>query len=152
MGLNEEPQFIIWPETHFLFVEGIGPFMTSAPQSWQKFHMHLLVLRAQYTITGFMSLYKIGPLIYRAGVAVSEPAGDLPEGFRSTNFSGGRYALFTLKGSYAQLPEATGRAWQIVSEKGLTVRDDFAIENYTNNPATTAEADLISEILIPVLD
>jgi len=152
MGLTEVPQFITWPETHFLFVEGIGPFVTSAPQCWQTFHQHLPVLRDRYTITGFMSLYKVGPLIYRAGVAVSAPGGDLPEGIRSTQFSGGRYALFTLKGSYAQLPAATGRAWQIVSEKGLTVRDDFAIENYTNNPATTAEADLISEILIPVFD
>jgi len=152
MSMTEEPEFVTWPEIHYIFVEGIGPFQTTAPQSWQQFHANLPVLSSKYQITGFVSMYKIGPLIYRAGVAVSAPPADLPEGFRYTKFSGGKYARFVLTGPYAQLPEATGRAWKIFSERGLTLRDDFALENYVNNPSTAPEAELISEILIPTLD
>lgn len=152
MSLTEEPQFVNWPVTHYIFVEGIGPFQNTAPQAWQKLHAHLDKLREQYTITGFLSLYKIGPQIYRAGVSLSAPPAELPEGFQYEKFNGGRYARFVLTGSYAQLPEASGRVWKIVSGKGLAGRDDFAIENYVNNPATAPEAELITEILVPTSD
>ena len=46
---------------------------------------------------------------------------------------------------------ASGRVWQIVSESKLPLRDAWAIENYVNDPRTTAEADLVTEILVPTL-
>jgi DNA gyrase inhibitor GyrI len=39
--------------------------------------------------------------------------------------------------------------WNAVSEKGISVRDDFAIENYTNDPRVTPEDRLITEIMVP---
>jgi DNA gyrase inhibitor GyrI len=37
----------------------------------------------------------------------------------------------------------------MVGEQVIQVRDDFFIENYANDPRTTPEAELITQILIP---
>jgi hypothetical protein len=37
----------------------------------------------------------------------------------------------------------------MVKEQQIPVRDDFYLENYVNDPKTTPEAQLVTEILIP---
>jgi effector-binding domain-containing protein len=56
-----------------------------------------------------------------------------------------------LTGSYAQLPEASGRVFEIVAEKKIQMRDAYCIENYANDPRTTPEDQLVTEILIPTV-
>jgi effector-binding domain-containing protein len=56
-----------------------------------------------------------------------------------------------LTGPYPQLGAATGRVFQIVDERKIPMRDDYCIENYVNDPRTTPEERLITEILIPTL-
>jgi len=152
MRLNEEAQIVTWPETHYVCVKAEGPFQQTAPRAWQQMHAHLPTLRERYAITGFLSLYKMNPMLYCAGVSLAEVPGELPAGIQYMNFSGGAYIRFVLTGAYAQLPQASGRAWQIVAERNMPVRDGFAIENYVNNPALAPEAELITEILIPTFD
>ena len=36
MNLTEQPEDVTWPETHYAFVEKVGPFMNTAPQAWQE--------------------------------------------------------------------------------------------------------------------
>jgi DNA gyrase inhibitor GyrI len=98
-----------------------------------------------------MSLYKVGPKIYRAGVAVAAAPKNLPENVRYEKFKGGKYSKFVLTGSYANLPQASGRVFEIVAEKKIQMRDDYCIENYTNDPRTTPEDQLVTEILIPTV-
>jgi DNA gyrase inhibitor GyrI len=98
-----------------------------------------------------MSLYKVGPKIYRAGVAVATEPKNLPENIRYEKFKGGKYSKFVLTGSYANLPQASGRVFEIVAEKKIQMRDDYCIENYTNDPRTTPEDQLVTEILIPTV-
>ncbi len=150
MNLTEKPEFIEWSETHYVFVEAIGPFMQNAQKAWQTAHSLVPALTQRNKITGYMSLYKVGPQVYRAGFALAAAPVDLPEGLHYEKFSGGRYARFVLTGSYAQLPQACGRAFAMVAEQKLAVRDGFNIENYVNNPSVTPEAELITEILFPV--
>jgi DNA gyrase inhibitor GyrI len=150
MNLTQEPEIVNWPATHYVFVERIGPFMTNAPQAWQELHKLTHAISAQNQIVGAMSLYKIGPKIYRAGFSLAAPAMELPDGMQSIEFGGGKYSRFVLTGSYANLGEATGRAWSMAAEK-IQVRDDFAIENYVNDPKTTPEGELITEILVPTV-
>lgn len=40
MNLTELPESVTWPETHYVFVERIGPFPTNAPQAWQSLHQN----------------------------------------------------------------------------------------------------------------
>ena len=98
-----------------------------------------------------MSLYKVGPKIYRAGVTVAAEPKNLPENVRYEKFKGGKYSKFVLTGSYANLPQASGRVFEIVAEKKIQMRDDYCIENYTNDPRTTPEDQLVTEILIPTV-
>ena len=98
-----------------------------------------------------MSLYKTGPKVYRAGFALAGPPVDLPAGLAYEHFNGGKYARFILTGPYSDLPAASGVVWSTIGEKKTAVRDDFAIENYMNDPRVTPEDQLITHIMIPVM-
>jgi effector-binding domain-containing protein len=150
MNLTEEPEIVTWPESHYVFLERTGPFMSTAPQAWQEMHRHAPKISEHNKITGAMSLYKVGPKIYRAGFLLSAPAAKLPEGVRYVRFGGGKYSRFVLTGPYTEMPQASGRVWEIVAEKKITLREEFAIEHYVNDPKTTPADQLITEILVPM--
>jgi DNA gyrase inhibitor GyrI len=149
MNLTQTPEIVIWPETHYVYLEKIGPFQNTAPQAWQELRQFLPKLYEHNHVTGFISLYKPGPKLYRAGVSVDAAPQNLPAGLAYAKFEGGKYSRFVLTGPYSQLPEASGRVFQIVAEKKIALRDDFCIENYVNDPRTTPEPQLITQILIP---
>jgi DNA gyrase inhibitor GyrI len=149
MNLTEKPEIVNWPPTHYVFIHKVGPFIESAPQAWQDLHKLIPQIAENNEITGYMSLYKVGPKIYRAGVSVAAPPTKLPDGLQYEEFKGGKYSRFELAGSYAQLPQASGRVFEIVAETKLKTRDDYNIENYVNDPRTTPEDKLLTQILIP---
>ena len=151
LKLTEEPDIVNWPETHYVFVEKIGPFQETAPQAWQSVHQVVPGIPEQNKITGYMSLYKVGPKIYRAGVSLAAEPKNLPSSLKYEKFKGGKYSRFVLTGPYSNLPDASGRVFEIVAEKKIQMRDDFCIENYTNDPRTTPEDQLVTEILIPTV-
>ncbi|HTW62786.1 MAG TPA: GyrI-like domain-containing protein [Terracidiphilus sp.] len=150
MALKETPDTVQWPETHYVFLEKIGSIPQNAPQAWQEFHKFMPELQARNQVTGAMSLYRMGPEIYRAGYRLAAPPAELPAGLRYEKFAGGKYTRFVLKGPYTQLGPATGRVMQLAAEQRIPLRDDFNIENYVNDPSKTPEAELITEILIPI--
>ncbi len=149
VDLTREPDTVNWPETHYVFVEKIGPFHQSAPQAWQEAHRLTAALAEHNSVTGYFSLYKVGPRIYRAGVSVGAPPVNLPEGMSYEKFPGGKYSRFILIGPYSNLPEASGRAHDLMAEKHIPLRDGYNIENYVNDPRVTPEDKLITEILFP---
>jgi effector-binding domain-containing protein len=149
MNLNETPQSVEWPETHYVYLEKVGPFMQNAPAAWNEVHKLIPAVAEHSQITGYMSLYEVGPQIYRAGVAVAAAPSGLPVGLQYEIFSGGKYCKFVLTGSYANLPKACGRVAELAQELKLPVRDGFNIENYINDPRVTPEDQLITEILVP---
>ena len=149
LNLTEKPEIVTWPETHYAFIEKIGPFQDTAPQAWKELHQLIPAISQHNQITGYTSLYKIAPKIYRAGVSLSAEPKNLPPGVQYTKFPGGKYSRFVLTGPYSNLPEASGRVFQMVSDQKIPLRDDFNIENYVNDPRTTPESDLITQILFP---
>jgi effector-binding domain-containing protein len=149
MSFNEHPEVVTRPEMHYVFVEKIGPFMENAGKAWQEAHPLVPALSENNQITGYMALYKMGPKIYRAGFSIAAPPVKLLEGLRYVKFPGGKYLRFELTGPYDQLPQASGRAWAIVAEKKIEVRDDFAIENYVNDPRATPPEQLVTHIMVP---
>ena len=149
LQLTEVPEVVTWPETHCVFIEKVGPFQNTAPQAWQQMHQLVPQVLEQNKITGYMSLYKIAPQIYRAGVALAATPKDLPAGLAYEKFPGGKYSRFVLTGPFSNLPAACGRVFQIVAETKIPLRDDFGIENYVSDPRTTPEDQLITEILVP---
>jgi effector-binding domain-containing protein len=148
MNLTEEPEIVQWPLTHYVFIERTGPFMKIAPQAWQELHQLKFLISERNKIVGAMALYKM-PNVYRAGFVLAAAAEGLPKEVRYEEIPGGQYSRFVLTGPYSNLPQASGRVWEIVSRRSLFVRDDFAIENYVNDPMSTPEDKLITEILVP---
>ena len=149
LNLTEKPEIVTWPETHYAFIEKVGPFQDTAPQAWKELHQLIPAISQHNQITGYTSLYKVAPKIYRAGVSLTAEPKNLPPGVRYEKFKGGKYSRFVLTGPYSNLPEASGRVFQMVSDQKIPLRDDFNIENYANDPRTTPESDLITQILIP---
>lgn len=147
MNLTETPEIVIWPETHYVFLEKIGPFQNIAPAAWQtKF---VPAISKHNKINGYMSLYKVGPKIYRAGVSVAAAPQQVSENLGYEKFKGGKYMKFVLTGPYSNLPQGSGRVFEIVAERKIEMRDDYCIKNYANDPRTTPEDKLITEILVP---
>lgn len=151
MNLTSDPQVVHFPATHYVFVEKTGPFQNTAPAAWQSAHAFVPELSKKNQIAGYMSLYKMGPKVYRAGFALAGPPVDLPHGLAYEKFNGGKFVRFVLTGPYSDLPAASGAAWNTASEKKIAVRDDFAMENYMNDPRVTPEDQLITHILIPAV-
>jgi DNA gyrase inhibitor GyrI len=149
LNLTTEPSIVTWPPTHYVFLEKIGPFKDTAPQAWQNLHPLVPAISQHYKIIGYTSLYKVEPKIYRAGVSLDSEPKNLPAGLRYEKFNGGKYSRFVLTGPYSNLPRASGRVFEIVAEKKIQMRDDYCIENYVNDPRTTPESELVTEILIP---
>src|SRR5258708_572733 len=125
------------------------PFRTPPRQAGKGVKKLIPAISEHNKITGYTSLYKVGPKIYRAGVSVEAEPQNLPAGLQYTKFKGGKYSRFVLTGPYSNLPEASGRVFQMVSDQKIQTRDDFNIENYVNDPRTTPEAELVTQILIP---
>ncbi len=150
MNLTQKPDIVNWPASHFVFIEKIGPFQKTAQKAWQNLIKILPTLAKKNKISGFMSLYKIQPqMIYRAGVILDSKPEGLPSGIKYMRFKGGKYSRFILTGSYENLPEACGRVFAIVEETKIQVRKSFFIEHYLNDPKTTPQDQLITEIMIP---
>ena len=152
MPLNETPEIIDWPACRVVYVEEVGQFETSIIQAWQSLCKHRETIEAETSIVGTLSLYQYAtePKIFRAGFLVDVEPKTLLAGAHYLNFSGGRYARFTVIGSYSQLPEARERVFQICKEKNFAVRsDDWTLQHYANSPESP-EAELITEILVPV--
>ncbi|HEX3987395.1 MAG TPA: GyrI-like domain-containing protein [Acidobacteriaceae bacterium] len=149
MQLTLDPEIVRWPETHYVFVEKQGPFPATAGRAWTELHTLTCAIAEHNRITGYMSLYRTRPKIYRAGVSVAEKPEMLPPGVAYEKFAGGKYARFVLGGSYAQLGPATERVSEAVLERGLRLRDEYHIEHYVNDPRVTPEDELITHILFP---
>jgi DNA gyrase inhibitor GyrI len=149
VNLTREPEIVDFPPTHYVFVEKHGDFHSIAPQAWKSAHEFVPELSKKNKITAYMSLYKIGPKMYRAGFGLADAPAELPDGMAYEKIPGGKYARFVLTGPYSDLPGASGQLWKAVEEKKIPVRDDYAIENYVNNPQVTPEDQLITHIMIP---
>ena len=81
MNLTEIPEIVNWPETHYVFIEKVGPFQKNAPEAWGSVHPSVPKILEHNKVTGYMSLYKVAPQIYRAGVSLDAAPKICPKAF-----------------------------------------------------------------------
>ena len=151
INLTQEPETIDFPPTHYVFIERIGNIPANAPQAWKTVEPFAATLMAQNQITGAAAFYKPAKGIYRAGFMLAAPPVDLPADLAYEKMTGGKYARFTLTGPFDQLPEANSRAFGIVAEKKIPLRDDFNIEHYLTDPGTTPADQNVTALLFPIV-
>jgi effector-binding domain-containing protein len=150
VNLTEKPKNVVWPETHYVYVEKKGSFDKTAPASWGKLHASVPAISEHNKVTGYLALYQVEAGIYRAGVSLAAPPKKLPKALKYVKFKGGKYSRFVLRGPYSDLPDACGRVFEIVAEKGMRMRKDFCIEHYVTDPNVTPAEKTVTEILVPV--
>jgi predicted transcriptional regulator YdeE len=150
LNLIQEPAPINFPATHYVFVERIGNIPANAPEAWKTVEKFASTLIKHNQITGAAAFYKPAQGVYRAGFMLSAPPAHLPEGLTYEEFGGGKYTRFTLTGPFDQLPEAHTRAYGIIAEEKIALRDDFNIEQYLTDPSATSADQNVTAILFPV--
>jgi len=149
MSLNHEPDTVEFPEAHYVFMEREGHIPSIAPQTWQTVGALGREIEKHNCVVGGAALYKTNPGTYRAGFILAGPPVNLPQDLSYLKLPRGKFVRFTLTGPYDQLPEATRRAFEIVAEKKIPLRDDFNIEHYLKDSMTTPADELVTEILFP---
>jgi len=76
---------------------------------------------------------------------------EIPDGLQGFDISGGRVAVLTFKGPYAELPAAYDSlfgGW--LPQSGEEPADAPCYEIYLNDPRRTAPEDLLTEIILPL--
>lgn len=149
INLTAEPEVVHRPAMHYVFLERTGSIPANAQGAWQAVEKFAAQIATSGQIIGACALYRMQPEVYRAGYVVAERPASVPDGLSYEEVPGGKYARFVLRGPYSQLPEATARAFQLVGEKQVPLRDGFNIENYVTDPRTTPQEQSVTEILFP---
>lgn len=90
-----------------------------------------------------------GQLRSAAGVVIPDSA-VVPAGLVEERIEPGVFAVLTHTGSYDGLPGAWQRAIASVTENGRTLRHAASYEIYLNDPTQVAEAELKTEIYLPI--
>jgi len=151
INLTQVPDAIELPASHYVFIERTGNIPANAPQAWKSIEPFAGLLSRHNKITAAAALYKPTKGIYRAGFMLAAPPVNLPPELSYEKLTGGHYARFTLTGPFNQLPEANTRAFAIVAEEKIRLRDDFNIERYLTDPASTPPERNVTEILFPTI-
>jgi len=149
LNLSQEPETINFPAAHYVFIERIGNIPANASQAWHTVEKFAPVLMQHNQITGAAALYKPAKGIYRAGFLLAAAPVNLPAELTYEKLNGGNYARFTLTGPFDQLPEANTRAFGIIAEKKIQLRDGYNIEHYLTDPRTTPAEQNVTAILFP---
>jgi AraC family transcriptional regulator len=156
MNLSAEFEPVNRPLTHYVFLEKHGPFAEVAPPLWNDLIPLLGKLDPQQ-IREYLGLSGIDKnrtgedtMIYQAGVALTHEPNKLPNGLRHRAIKAGTYASFLLIGPYPHIWMAFDRIFKTLSEKPVTLRPEFCIENYLNDPRVTPEDQLQTQLLVPI--
>lgn len=156
MNLTTEFEPVTRPLTHYLFLERSGPFAEVAPPLWNEL-LPLLPQIDQKNIREYLGLSGIDKtkageeaMIYQAGISVAESPAKMTGGLRERRIKSGKYARFVLTGPYSEIWMAFDRIFKTLAEKKVELRPEFCIENYVNDPRTTPEDQLKTELLIPI--
>lgn len=156
MNLSAEFTPVSRPLTHYVFLEKHGPFAEVAPPLWNDL-LPLLGKLDQKQVREYLGMSGIDKtrsgedtMIYQAGVALAQEPNKLPNGFQHRAIKAGKYARFLLIGPYSNIWMAFDRIFKTLSEKRVTLRPEFCIENYLNDPRLTPEDQLQTELLVPI--
>ena len=156
VNLTSEFETVTRPVTHYVFLETRGPFAEVAPPLWNEL-MPFLQRMDPREISEFLGVSGVDKsragedaMIYQAGVALKNKPASVLTGLQEKSIRSGRYARFLLTGPYTQIWPAFDQIFKTLAEKKVTLRPEFCIENYLNDPRATPEDQLKTELLIPI--
>ena len=156
MNLTSNFETVTRALTHYVFLEKRGPFAEVAPPLWNDL-MPLLPRLNQEDIREYLGVSGVDKsqpgeqaMIYQAGVGCVEQPERLPDGLQHRAIKSGKYARFLLIGPYSQIWPAFDRIFKTLADQKVELRPEFCIENYLNDPRSTPEEQLQTELLVPI--
>lgn len=157
LNLSREPEILDRPVIHYVYHQKTGPFAQSAPLAWAELFPLLASQVSLDQSIGLLGLSGVekdkkgdAAMIYQAGVGLASKPAKLPANLQYRKIEAGKYARFLLKGPYSQIGDAFSQIFRTLSEKAVPLREEFCVEGYLNDPKSTPEAELLTELLVPV--
>lgn len=152
------PVFITIKDTPVIFSEAIGMYQNSAAQAWEKVCGYAAPKGLMGPNTEFIGISLDDPnvtatdkLRYQACLTV-EKALDADGAIGSKVIAGGKYAVFTHKGSYNNFQSIYNYIFgEWMQNSDQQVKDEMAFEKYLNSPDQVPEEELLTEIWVPLV-
>ena len=157
--MNIKEKIIKLGPTPVIFVQAIGSYKSNAPdKAWKTLWDFVEKKKLNVDKSGFFGIVhddtevtKATQCRYDACITVSKEIKTYgPVG--SKTLEGGKYAVFTHKGSYKTLDETYDQIfgpWLAGTKEKLDDRP--VLEKYLNDPYETKEEDLLTEIYVPIV-
>jgi AraC family transcriptional regulator len=156
-GTDMDVRIETWPDRLCVCLRHVGPYSDLAP-SFQRLLRWVVDtgrLIPNHRIIGLSyddaESVKGTALRYDVCVTIAETIEDLPSDFRCERIGGGRWAIYTLKGPYSGMDDAFRRLlgrW--LPDSGELLDDRPCMEVYLNDPGDVPEAELLTDICIPL--
>lgn len=146
------PQIKQRPSFSYIYHQKRGVIQEIAPITWSEMYglyQGSLPLSAGTELIG-ASWMDGKDMIYEAGLALPSPPSHIPRGLSLRTQEGGKYASYLYKGAYDGIGKAFEKMFRELNEHGLELRPSACLENYLNDPSKTPEAELLTELLIPI--
>ncbi len=157
LNMSLKPETVIRPAAHFVYLQRTGPFAEIAPPAWDELFRLLAGKLSHEQFTELLGLSAMDrskqgeeSTVYQAGVCVASKPAEVPKGLQYSKLAGGKYAQFVLTGPYSHIWIAFNQIFRALSESKTSLREDYCIENYINDPKVTPEDRLQTRILIPI--
>ena len=157
LNVSPTPTIRVRDDRSFVHVRRLGAYAEEAPRAWSDLHRALASASCVTADSEFVGVchddsraVSESALRYDAGVTVTG-ATPAPPGTELGRLPGGRYAVFRYRGSYGRIGQAfeqVFRGWVVKS--GVKLREAPCLEVYLNDPKTTREEELLTELWLPI--
>jgi AraC family transcriptional regulator len=156
-GTTMDVRVETYPERLAVCARHIGPYTQVGPtfRRMYKWAAGAGVLGSDTLVMGLSydnpETHAAEEMRYDVCFSVRSPVGDLPEGLRLETLPAGRFAVHTLHGPYSGIYGAFRRLFgRWLPESGEEIDDRACMEIYLNDPTEVPEAELRTEICIPI--
>jgi AraC family transcriptional regulator len=127
-------------------------FRDAAQVAWQEFLQIIPTITEDLSQSEFLG---VGEMVndtcsYRAAISIPTNKDAQVDKLNRVVIPKSRYAKFLLKGSYDGVWFAFDKAFKFINESEHEIGEAPSLEVYLNDPSTTPEDELLTEILIPI--
>jgi DNA gyrase inhibitor GyrI len=157
LKMNLGPEIIQRQKTTILGANAVGgEFSDIAPIAWQEFLAAIESRMNDLTQSEFLGVGSMDKsntkqvCSYSAAVSIPNDSGLMIEGLVKEEIPASKYAKFILEGSHQNVWAAFEQAFKVIIDGEYELAEAPCIENYLNDPSTTKEEELRTEILIPI--
>jgi AraC-like DNA-binding protein/DNA gyrase inhibitor GyrI len=155
--MNLEPEIIQRKKTTILGANAIGgEFSDIAPIAWQNFLAAIETRMSELEECEFLGVGSMDKsdtkqvCSYSAAISIPENSKLTILGLRKEEIPASKYAKFILEGSHQNVWFAFEKAFKVIVNGSFELEQAPCLENYLNDPSTTKDEELRTEILIPI--